>query len=576
MTVGPSAQGEHTRRLVSARLRRSPTRVTAFLIACLGFACEGAVGTPASTGWIAPSQSGQATASRPDQGAEGAAPPISYSPERPSDPSAAVEAPVSGPSFEVPGGETPSVPQGPSEPAPAGSAALAQRPGDPELGRQLLLDNGTEDHPIMSCGIPEAVAELSGMTRDWDTAQKLAGRRDADLPYDLNYVVRPSGERVLATNCLLCHAGRLGGAVIIGLPDATRDFTQRDPLTGLVGRVIRRTFDLVLPAAAEVEFKRMLRVADAMSAFPRPDTRGLNPADSLFGVLAIHRDPDSLVWRDLPDPAAGPTPQRMIFTDVPPLWNTRRHAALFATGFGRGDHARLMMTGALLCLEDRHEAEQIDAYFPHVRAFIESLRAPSYEAVSGLSIDSARAERGGELYAAHCVRCHGGKADEGPEPLPFVDVSEVGTDPVYAQVTARNNELPEAQTIGFFFDFFNRSWYGKTGATARLERPASVGYVVPALDGIWATAPYFHNASVPTLDAVLDPRLRPSLFRRSFDPDEYDFERLGFPFREVAYKGLDTTVYDTHVLGHSNAGHDYAAELDDEQRRDLLEYLKTF
>jgi len=32
----------------------------------------------------------------------------------------------------------------------------------------------------------------------------------------------------------------------------------------------------------------------------------------------------------------------------------------------------------------------------------------------------------------------------------------------------------------------------------------SIGRADPPLDGIWATAPYLHNGSVPTLAALLD------------------------------------------------------------------------
>jgi hypothetical protein len=100
-------------------------------------------------------------------------------------------------------------------------------------------------------------------------------------------------------------------------------------------------------------------------------------------------------------------------------------------------------------------------------------------------------------------------------------------------------------------------------------------YSAPPLDGVWATAPYFHNGSVPTLDAVLDARLRPSIFRRSFDPAKYDFERLGWPYEPVVSKGRDATVYDTTRKHYRNGGHTFAAGLTDDERRDLLEYLKT-
>lgn len=452
----------------------------------------------------------------------------------------------------------------------------AQRAGDAQRGRELIVNNGTPDTPIMSCGIPEGVFKLAGLDRDFASALKIADRRDAQLPYDLNYVTRPSGVRLLASNCLLCHASKLGGRLIIGLPDVSRDYTQADPLTGLPGITLRALSRVLLKRDEQAELARTVRVVDVVGTFPRTDTIGLNPADGLFGALAMHRDSETLVWKERPDPEAGPVPKRIIFTDVPPWWNTHRKESLFYTGFARGDHARIMMTSALLCLDDRAEAERIDAYFPDVRAYIASLRAPRYEEFAPRPIDEARAERGRPLYQQRCKRCHAGKDHEDGQPLGFVALDKVGTDPIYAQVTAVGSELPEARTIDYFFTFFNRSWYGKYAARAWLEQLPEPGYPAPALDGVWATAPYFHNASVPTLEGVLDPAKRPVRFKRAFDSDQYDYEHVGWPYTEPEAKAGDVAVYDTNQLGNSNRGHAFSTDLSDAQRGDLLEYLKTF
>jgi hypothetical protein len=42
----------------------------------------------------------------------------------------------------------------------------------------------------------------------------------------------------------------------------------------------------------------------------------------------------------------------------------------------------------------------------------------------------------------------------------------------------------------------------------------TVGYVTPPLHGVWASAPYFHNGSVPTVWDVLKPADRPKVWRR--------------------------------------------------------------
>jgi hypothetical protein len=55
------------------------------------------------------------------------------------------------------------------------------------------------------------------------------------------------------------------------------------------------------------------------------------------------------------------------------------------------------------------------------------------------------------------------------------------------------------------------------------------GYQTPPLDGVWATAPYFHNGSVPTIAGVLESKSRPSIYTRSFstEKDAYDQQRVG-------------------------------------------------
>jgi hypothetical protein len=105
-----------------------------------------------------------------------------------------------------------------------------------------------------------------------------------------------------------------------------------------------------------------------------------------------------------------------------------------------------------------------------------------------------------------------------------------------------------------------------------------LGYKARPLTGIWATAPYLHNGSVPTLyDLLLPEGDRPRSFytgTREFDP-----VKAGY----VTAQGPDNTfLFETHdsngrpIDGNSNSGHDYGnASFSDEDRRALVEYLKT-
>lgn len=358
--------------------------------------------------------------------------------------------------------------------------------------------------------------------------------------------------------------------MIIGLGNANADFASD------TGGALGLSPSLVEPFAESLsdderaEPDRFTRVGEAAAEATLTDTIGMNPADAMSGVLAAHRDAETLAWHDDVDPDAEHDMQSRVFTDVPAWWNMHRRDRMFYSGYGRGDHARIMMSASLLCVNDANEAAAIDACFPDIAAFIESLRAPSYEDVSGLTIDDAGADRGRAVFLATCTRCHG-DAQSGIDPVPSVSADEVGTDRAYAISSSSEG----TGAVAYFFAFFNRSWYGTHGDAGRLERSFEPQYSPPPLDGVWATAPYFHNGSVPTLDAVLDPSLRPAIFRRSFEPEDYDFERLGWPFEEVQEKGDDISVYDTTRPIYGNGGHTFAAGLSDDERRDLLEYLKT-
>src|SRR5205807_4934434 len=106
------------------------------------------------------------------------------------------------------------------------------------------------------------------------------------------------------------------------------------------------------------------------------------------------------------------------------------------------------------------------------------------------------------------------------------------------------------------------------------------GYVAQPLDGIWATAPYFHNGSAPTLWHVLHPDERPAVWRRS--EDGYDRERIGLEvttFDRVPDSARTPAerrqYFNTRDFGKSTAGHRFPDALSEDERRAVLEYLKT-
>lgn len=120
------------------------------------------------------------------------------------------------------------------------------------------------------------------------------------------------------------------------------------------------------------------------------------------------------------------------------------------------------------------------------------------------------------------------------------------------------------------------------------------GYVPPPLVGVWATAPYFHNGSVPTVEAVLNSKLRPAIWKREISPFEYDLERMGLEFEPLTRVEYDSSVavtasapyqskesldtmflYDTEAFGRGNMGHTFGDKLTDSERASVMEFLKS-
>lgn len=97
-----------------------------------------------------------------------------------------------------------------------------------------------------------------------------------------------------------------------------------------------------------------------------------------------------------------------------------------------------------------------------------------------------------------------------------------------------------------------------------------IGYEARPLHGIWATAPYLHNGSVPNLSQLL-------MRAKDRNPVFYVGSRE-YDSANVGYRCDDATggeLFDTHLAGNHNTGHEYGAGLEAGERRQLIEYLKT-
>lgn len=460
-------------------------------------------------------------------------------------------------------------------------AAEPQAGGDPVRGRELLLSGD-----YMTCGIPLKVWDVTpdivaggyGGGKDAPRIPDRAGR-NAELPYFLNTFTSPEGAEVVTANCLMCHGGTFDGHLMIGLGNAAADFTEG---AGGGATGIPITDDLInllgLDPIEQGQLEKIVQRGKVLGPLTKMRTVGMNPAELFAVILMVHHDRETLAWSDTPltplqpvDENGAPIADPRMTSDPPPWWRAHKKHALFYNGMARGDHRGTMALATSVCVDDVPRAQEVDEQFKDIQAYVASLRAPAYTR----SIDQGLADQGRVIFVKDCAGCHGTYAandDEESYPNLLIPLDVVGTDPVVANAGVVHS--PELVT------WYNASFYG--GITRMVPNDPFPGYMPPPLDGIWATAPFFHNGSVPTVELVLNSHARPTYWARvDLDSTNFDEDALGWPFDtydappDALPDEERKMVFDTTQWSQSNAGHTYGDHLTDAERRAVIEYLKT-
>jgi cytochrome c553 len=440
-------------------------------------------------------------------------------------------------------------------------------PGDAEAGFQALVSNG-----YISCGIPLSVFPIaqtvlgslaqSPPLTDAD-GELLRSGKNADVPYNWNVHTR-AGVDLVSPNCLQCHAEKLNGTLVIGLGNVTADYTGAPEAGGGADPFAAIDLDAI-PGGDQL--RKLNERQATIGPYSTMATVGTNPAVPLTFALAAYKEPETLAWLDEP---AFALPTVLFPTDVPPWWRTKKKSSHFYNGMSRGDHRGTMILASMVCTDSNEEADEIMDYFDDLYAYIRSIEPPLYP----FEVDEAVAARGESVFLDNCAGCHGtygASDDEDTYPNLIVPLDVIETDPAFA---AYNENVASLQA------WFDKTFFAQY-STVIVDDPFP-GYTAPPLDGIWATAPYLHNGSVPTIEAVIDPIQRPKYWKRAdFDSTHYDKERLGWPYESLTYGQSEARederkyIYDTTLVGHSNAGHTFGTHLDERQRATLVEYLKT-
>ena len=236
-------------------------------------------------------------------------------------------------------------------------------------------------------------------------------------------------------------------------------------------------------------------------------------------------------------------------------------------------------------------------------AWVKVLQSPKWPETILPGIDRDKASKGRKLYEEQCVSCHQLTLTRDEQMKPYnavmVPQTEVGTDraelvlieesvqktgilegtkmlyiagdKLGATTLAKN--LLNITSIGVMvrhpLESIRQGLRDFTGTKGRIIK-SQYDYKARPLTGIWATAPYLHNGSVPSLYQLLLPSAkRDSIFytgNREFDP-----KYVG----QISTEQAGLFKFDTSLYGNSNSGHEYGTTLNKQQRFELIEFMKS-
>jgi hypothetical protein len=252
-------------------------------------------------------------------------------------------------------------------------------------------------------------------------------------------------------------------------------------------------------------------------------------------------------------------------SDMVPLWNLKQHEgyAYHWDGLNTtlpevvmssaiGDGATLKWVDRDYALWNSTDPKHMSS-LRRIQNFISDVKPPPYP----FSVNSTLSAAGEVVYRRECASCH---ALGGARTGTVVPVDEVRTDRHRLDMWTPNSATA-----------YNAYGAGRPWKFSHFR--TTQGYVSVPLEGLWLRAPYLHNGSVPTLEALLEPvESRPVRFWRGYDI--YDQQKVGFVSQgpDAEHRG---TLFDTSLPGNSRSGHIYGTTLPPDEKRALLEYLKT-
>lgn len=357
--------------------------------------------------------------------------------------------------------------------------------------------------------------------------------------------------------CVACHSGKAAGFFIVGIGNKNIDTGQIGKDSKIVLNAWKTLTDLT-----ERKSKYDHLVEDGAIEFvKRLSTPELsNETQGLVATSVIRN------WFYEQQNVKRPSELPRASVKVPHLFGyaEKRKVGQFADGGGDGSLPGWAVAVELTAGQTPENVREFREKIEETEHAIEKLAPPPYP----FSIDLIKAERGKTIFENNCMSCHGEHRSsiETPHYLPprLISQKRVGTD------FDRLLLIEEP-----FINFVRKN--PLNDLLKPTENSGAQKYFAPRLHAIWARFPYLHNASVPTLSDLLSPEeLRPKRFSlkeagefNRFDQTKIGLTSVPLPSQQKRW------IYETTKTGQSNQGHLFGTDLQEDEKRDLIEYLKS-
>ena len=397
---------------------------------------------------------------------------------------------------------------------------------------------------------------------------------------------------IASLGCTTCHAGALYGAdgrptgdVWLGLPNASMD------VSGL-GRTLSLALERQLPrsdALLEAMVEIFPRVSDEELAVMRKHVipgaqeklaaqiaehgreppfehggpglmNGVAGVRNTFGLLDPHTRATNVGWVSPPD-LSETTMRKSLLVDgvyVPvgsDRFGPRTRDEVAEVGLSEFADMATLFILTTFAVEPEAARDEVGGVHDLV-SFLDQMRPPPFPGI----IDTALAAQGEQVYRAACAACHG-TYSRGPTDVRLL----VHPNRLVAQDRMHTDSARWAAA-----DSTSLATLAGLGWGDQIAAESFGGYVAPDLSGVWATAPYLHNGSIPTLWHLMNADEHPDRFMVGGHDLDYELVGIRGAFDDCGdYLYPDgfepwsrPTLYDTSEPERSNAGHEFPGAID--------------